>query len=160
MSHKLATFKINGDRWSEFVDVAAKQHTSASSLLKQFIDQYLSGIDERLDVEPIATPSNINSQIEKALAPIRQEVEELRGKLETLTILEHQPKAQGNKRHSKNKPVAEQSEGEELGDRRLSRGEAYEIARSRGYLGAITSLNRDLRGCLKSQLVGKKALSV
>jgi hypothetical protein len=31
-----------------------------------------------------------------------------------------------------------------LGDRRFTRKEAYELAQSRGYGGAITSLNRDL----------------
>jgi len=69
---KLATFKINGDRWAEFVSRAAAQNTSASALLKGFIDRYL---DESIDLEAIAPASDVNSQIDKALAPIRQEVE-------------------------------------------------------------------------------------
>ncbi len=141
---KLATFKINGDRWAEFVSRAAAQNSSASALLKQFIDRYLNGIDP----EAIAPASDISSQIDEALAPIRQEVEELWEKFESLTILGNhaqEPKAQGtNTRSSKDKAVAEHSEGEELGDRRLSRGEAHQLAKSRGYLGAITSMNRDL----------------
>jgi len=71
----------------------------------------------------------------------------LREKLESLTILGNQaqePKAQGNTRRRKDEPVAGHSEGEELGDRRLSRGEAHQLAKSRGYLGAVTSMNRDL----------------
>jgi len=73
---KLATFKINGDRWAEFVSRAAAQNTSASALLKGFIDRYLDDrIDESIDLEAIAPASDVNSQIDKALAPIRQEVE-------------------------------------------------------------------------------------
>lgn len=139
---RLATFKINGDRWAEFVNRAAAQNTSASALLKQFIDRYLAGID----LETIAPPSNVTSQITDALAPIRQEIQKLREKLERLTVSGHQEsKPQGmNTRSSKDKPGAESSEGEGLGDRRLSRGEAHQLARSRGYCGAVTSLNRDL----------------
>lgn len=143
---KLATFKIHGDRWAEFVNKASSQNTNASALLKQFIDRYLSGIDG-IDLEAIAPASDVNSQIDKALAPIRQEVENLRGKLERLTISGHQaqePKAQGNTRRSNDESVTEHSEGEEVGDRRLSLTEAYELAQSRGYTRAITSLNRDL----------------
>jgi hypothetical protein len=139
---KLATFKINGDRWAEFVSKATARNTSASALLKGFIDRYLSDVDR----EAIAPASDVNSQIDKALAPIRQEVEELREKLESLTILGNQaqePKAQGNTRSSKAKPVAGHSEGEELGDRRLSLNEAYQLAQSRGYARCITSMNRD-----------------
>ncbi len=146
---KLATFKINGDRWAAFVSRAAAQDTSASALLKGFIVRYLDGsIDGSIDLEAIAPASDVDFQIDNALAPIRQEVEELREKLESLTILGSQaqtPKAQGtNTRSSKAKPVAGHSEGEELGDRRLSRGEAHHLAQSRGYLGAVTSMNRDL----------------
>lgn len=78
---KLATFKVNGDRWAEFVSRAAAQNTSASALLKGFIARYLEGIDESIDPEAIAPASDMNSQIDKALAPIRQELEELRQKL-------------------------------------------------------------------------------
>jgi len=68
------------------------QNSSASTLLKQFIDRYLEGVDVGIDLEAIAPASDVNSQIDKALALIWQEVEELQEKLESLTILGNQAK--------------------------------------------------------------------
>jgi len=132
---KLATFKINGDRWTEFVSKAAARNTSASALLKGFIDRYLDGIDP----EAIAPTSNVSSQIEQALAPIRQEVEELWGKVEGLSILGNQaqePKAQGNSRRKDKALVGNSERGNsERGSIRphLTIAQAYELARQRGY---------------------------
>ncbi|HEY9878149.1 MAG TPA: hypothetical protein V6D29_06815 [Leptolyngbyaceae cyanobacterium] len=44
---KLATFRIDGDTWQAFQDKAKTANTSASALLKGFVQQYLDG---RIDI--------------------------------------------------------------------------------------------------------------
>jgi len=66
-----------------------------------------------------------------------------------------QPKAKGtNTRSPKAKPVLGDSDGGKLGDRRLSRGEAYQVAQSRGYTGNISNLSRDIDAAGQAGLFG------
>jgi hypothetical protein len=76
---KLATFKIQTDKWDAFMGKSAEQGTNASALLKLFIDRYLDG---SIDLEQPQAPSNIDALIEGRLEPIRGDLAELRSRLD------------------------------------------------------------------------------
>jgi len=81
---KLATFKIQGDRWDAFIARAAEHDTSASALLKLFIDGYLDG---RIDTQLMQTAQlmqGIDGHIDKRLESIHRELEDLRGKVSAI----------------------------------------------------------------------------
>jgi len=40
---KLATFKLDGDRWAAFQEKAAQSDRTASELLRQFVDGVIDG---------------------------------------------------------------------------------------------------------------------
>ncbi|BAZ71342.1 hypothetical protein NIES4106_61390 (plasmid) [Fischerella sp. NIES-4106] len=82
MSQKLATFKIDEEKWKAFQEAAAVDGASASSLLKDFIDWYMAG--NRLEKPDVSTPG-VDQRIEERFALLREElhqqIEQLRGEL-------------------------------------------------------------------------------
>jgi hypothetical protein len=80
---KLATFKIQSDRWDAFLDKTSEQGTNASALLKLFIDRYLDG---SIDLKQPQAPSNIEAVLDEYLEPIKGELAELRSRMETLSL--------------------------------------------------------------------------
>lgn len=79
MSLKLATFKIDEDKWKAFQEVAEAENSSASAMLKDFINWVIAG--NRLKNEEADTP-DIDHRIDSKLAAIKEEIlEQLRGEL-------------------------------------------------------------------------------
>ena len=77
---KLATFKISPDRWGAFLARATEKGTNASALLKLFVDNYLEGLYDPLAMQTAQEVQGIDSLIDKRLAPIHRELEDLREK--------------------------------------------------------------------------------
>jgi len=77
---KLATFKIQPDRWGAFISLATEKGTNASALLKLFVDGYLDGSIDPLAMQTAQEVQGIDSLIDKRLAPIHRELEDLREK--------------------------------------------------------------------------------
>jgi len=77
---KLATFKIQGDQWAAFIAKATESGTNASALLKMFVDGYLDGSIDPQAMQTAQEIQGIDSLLDKRLAPICQELEDLRGK--------------------------------------------------------------------------------
>jgi hypothetical protein len=75
MNMKLATFKIEEEKWKAFQEIAEAEGSSASALLKDFINWTLAG--NRLN--ETVTP-DIDERIDAKLAPLQAQIEELRGK--------------------------------------------------------------------------------
>lgn len=88
MSQKLATFKVDEEKWKAFQEIADAENTSASAMLKDFIDWVIEGnrlkesttpnIDQRIDAKLAALQKQ---SVDEALAPLKVELAELRGKL-------------------------------------------------------------------------------
>jgi hypothetical protein len=76
MSQKLATFKIDEEKWKAFQEIAETESTSASAMLKEFVEWTLSG--NRLNK---VSTLDIEQRIDAKLAPLQAQIEELRGKL-------------------------------------------------------------------------------
>ncbi|MEH2214662.1 hypothetical protein [Nostoc sp.] len=83
---KLATFRIEPEKWEAFKSLVTNQGTSASAVLDEFIDKCLA---ERRIASDVSTPVGDNSnlinfidkRIEESLVEVRSQLEELRGKL-------------------------------------------------------------------------------
>lgn len=75
---KLATFKINSDEWDRFKQLAESSNTTASGALMGFVRQCLEAGEisgapqENLDDD---IDTRIDSHLEKALTPIKLEME-------------------------------------------------------------------------------------
>jgi hypothetical protein len=80
MTPKLATFKIEENKWKAFQDVADRKGSTASAMLKDFIDWVLEGNEL-----PNNNNIDIDRLIDSKLAILRQEflaeIAELRGEL-------------------------------------------------------------------------------
>jgi hypothetical protein len=91
VEQKLATFKINGDRWDAFLVKASEQGASASSVLKAFIDRCLDGQMDIESVQPANLELLLQQKLNQALAihlePARVELAALRDKV---TAMEQQ----------------------------------------------------------------------
>lgn len=74
MTQKLATFKIDSDRWQAFIDRANEGGSSASALLKWFVDAYLEG---NLDPSQYQAPSSLDNILDERLAPLQQAISDL-----------------------------------------------------------------------------------
>ena len=75
---RLATFKIDSDRWESFKAKAQGDNTNASELLKRFIDAYLQGsIDAGIDGSLDRIDSNLDQRIDRAIAPLVEQIREL-----------------------------------------------------------------------------------
>ncbi len=75
MNMKLATFKIEEEKWKAFQEIAEAEGSSASAMLKDLIDWTLAG--NRLNE---TTTPDIDERIDAKLAPLQAQIEELRGK--------------------------------------------------------------------------------
>lgn len=64
MAQKLGTFKIDEEKWEAFKALAEERKSSASEMIKEFIDWALAG--NSLSIDP-AVPDDIDSRIEALL---------------------------------------------------------------------------------------------
>jgi len=79
MTNKLATFRVDGDVWQQFQDIARQNNTTASALLIGFIESVLeSGIDKTSqpsiqDIDKTTQPSI--QDIDKTAQPSIQDID-------------------------------------------------------------------------------------
>lgn len=75
MSQKLATFKVDEEKWKAFQEIAETEGSSASAMLKEFIDWVLEGNHLKE-----ATTPDIEERIDAKFASIKEELlQQLRG---------------------------------------------------------------------------------
>jgi len=79
MADALRNFRLDDDRWNAFKQAAGDNGASASAELARMIDLYLQGAIPQPDGKPTVAP--VTDQIEAAIAPIRDELAELRAEL-------------------------------------------------------------------------------
>jgi hypothetical protein len=68
---KLATFKIEPDRWQAFQDKAKQEGSNASALLKTFIGRYLDG---SIEIPSELSSTDIDSRIDAKLEKFEAEI--------------------------------------------------------------------------------------
>lgn len=71
MTQKLATFKIDATRWQAFINRATESGSSASALLKWFVDAYLDG---SIDPNLYQQGSGLEHLLDERLAPLQQAI--------------------------------------------------------------------------------------
>ena len=80
MSVKLATFKIEEEKWRAFQEVADKEGSNASAMLKDFIDWVLAGKRLRLE-KTQSIDTDIDAKLTAIREEFRQQIENLRREL-------------------------------------------------------------------------------
>lgn len=79
---KLATFRVEDEQWEAFLQEAKKRGVSASSLLQEFVAWINQGNELPQIVDPSpALESDIDKRIEVKLAPILEDLEQLKASL-------------------------------------------------------------------------------
>jgi hypothetical protein len=78
---KLATFKINSETWQSFQQKAKANKSSASAVLKQFIDDYLSNRVELTNAETAPQLEAIEARLERLVDERFKEIDDRLGKL-------------------------------------------------------------------------------
>jgi hypothetical protein len=87
-SKTLATFRVQEANWAAFKEKARKAGSTASEILNNFVNAYLSDSlelpalnAEKVPAEQSAAIDNLDSRIDEKIAPIREELAELRAEL-------------------------------------------------------------------------------
>lgn len=78
---KLATFKINSETWQAFQQKAKANKSSASAVLKRFIDDYLSDRVELTNAEATPQFEALEARLEQLIDERFKEIDERLGKL-------------------------------------------------------------------------------
>jgi len=81
---QLATFRIEPDLWEEFKSQARRNGKTASDALTDFVQNYVAAGDAPTAAFPAELDnleSRIDEKVTEAIAPIRQELAELRAEL-------------------------------------------------------------------------------
>lgn len=81
---QLATFRIEPDLWEEFKAQARRNGKTASDALTDFVQNYVTAGDVPTAAFPVELDnieSRLDEKVTEAIAPIRQELAELRAEL-------------------------------------------------------------------------------
>ena len=95
---KLATFRIDGDDWQQFQDIARKNNTTASALLVNFVQGVIKGgcIDNKTQVsiqdgdikdEVVDAYAQVTINLNEALLRTNQKFEEIEERLKKVEYL-------------------------------------------------------------------------
>jgi len=89
----LATFRVEAEQWQAFKAKAAEDGKNATALLLQWVSMYLDGkldvsldstqqhLDNNLDNNLDTVLSGLDIRIDSAIAPLQQQIDELKAEL-------------------------------------------------------------------------------